>query len=109
MAQSDLQLQVLTLNSRAIADTRNLQTLGEPLRDTKHEIIDQRPLHTPHRARAIAILGRLDLDGPFVQRRLDLGHELELQFALWTFHGNRVVLDGSGHTLGERNRFLADA
>ena len=68
MAVAELQLQVLALDVRAIADAGDEQLLGEALGHAGDEVLHQRPLHAPEGAGALRIVGRLHRDAAVLHR-----------------------------------------
>src|SRR3954468_1760247 len=59
VAQPDLELQVLALQLRAIADAVDLELLLETLGDTLDQVGDERPIGAPHGARTLGIDARI--------------------------------------------------
>src|SRR5690606_25374166 len=60
VAVAELQLELLALCVRAVADTGDLEDLGEALRDALDQVRHERSLHAPMAASRLAVVGRSD-------------------------------------------------
>src|SRR4051794_10073234 len=81
VAVAQLQLQVLALHRRAIADAVDLQRLPEALRDTQHQVARQVAGGAPHHAGLLGFADRLDLDLAVLQADAHLVGERQAQLA----------------------------
>src|SRR5204862_4012101 len=72
VAVAERDLQVLALQRGAVADAGDLELLLEALGNAGDEVVHQRARGAPHRARALAVVARVDLDLAFVYRHQDI-------------------------------------
>ena len=108
MRKAQLQLQVLALHGRAVADTGDFQFFAEPFRHAAHEIVHQRALHAPHGAGAIALDTRRERNVAVAKGRCHFGHQSQLKLALGPFDRDGTITDRRDDALGQCHRILHD-
>src|SRR6185369_15562796 len=108
MAVAELQLQVLALHRRAIADAGDLELLFEALGDAGDQVVDQRPRRAPLRARALGLRAWIELDPALVHLGAHIVVQHELQRALRALDLDGLAFDVRRDTGRDRNWFLAD-
>src|SRR5512146_1504601 len=84
--EAELQLQGLALHGGAIADAGDLQPLFETFGHARHDVGDQRARRAPHRARALGLAARLELDAGLVHGDSDVVMHNDLEGALRALH-----------------------
>src|SRR5690606_2619218 len=89
VAEAELQLELLALRLRAVADAGDLEHLREAAGDTFDQVGDQRALHAPVAARRLAVVGRRDRDRAVVQLVADEIRQAHRQGALRPLHAER--------------------
>src|SRR6185437_2556942 len=107
--EAELQIELLALHRRAIADAGDLQLLLETLGHSGHQIGDLRARGAPQRARALALAARLDRDDALVELDRDVVGQHRLQGAFRPLHLDGLAFHVGGDAGGDRDRFVADA
>src|SRR5262249_37523768 len=93
VTEPELDLQVLALQCRAIADAADLQLFLKPLRDALDQIGDERAMRAPHRSRTIGFVARIDTDLPGLDLRRNFVIHHDLKGALRTLHLDGLAFD----------------
>src|SRR5262245_25950300 len=109
VGKAELQLQSFTLHRGAKAYTGNLKLLLEAFGYARHHVGDQRARGTPHRASALALVARLELDRALIHgnRNVVVHHDLEGAFRTLDLHG--LAFNIGGDARRDRDRLIADA
>src|SRR5712671_4812353 len=108
MAVAERDLQILALHRRAIADAGDLELPLAALGDAGDQVGDQRARGAPHRARALGLVARVDLDAALVHLGGDFLGQHEFEGAFRPLHLHGLALDARRHAAGDRDRLLAD-
>src|SRR5262245_10952822 len=109
VAVAELKLQILALHGGAIADAGDLEPALEPLGHAGDHVGEQRPHGAPHGARALAVVGRVDLDGAALHLDGDIVVQRELQGAFRALDAQALARHVGGDAGRDRDWFLADA
>src|SRR5262245_195178 len=109
MAVAELKLQVLALHGGAIADAGDLEPSLEALGHAGNHVGEQCPYGAPHGAGALAVVGRVDLDGAALHLDGDIVVQRELQGAFRALDAQSLARNVGGDAGRDRDWFLADA
>src|SRR6185437_4795286 len=107
--EAELQVELLALHRRAIADAGDLQLLLEALGDAVDDVVHQRARGAPLREGALGLVTRLDLDPGLVHadRHVVVQHELER--ALGALHLDGLPFHVGGDAGRDGNRTFSDS
>jgi hypothetical protein len=108
VAVAELDLQVLALQGGAITDAADLESALETFGDSRHRIGEQRAAGPPHRARALGIGARIDLDLAALHLGRHIAVQRDRKRALGALHLDELALHAGGHAGGNRNGFFSD-
>src|SRR3546814_16719945 len=100
VAVPEVQLQSLALRVGAIADAGDLEHLGEALGHARDQVLHQRALHPPERARFAAVVGGPHRDRAVADLFVDEVGKRHCQRDLWTIERTRAAADTCGDTSG---------
>src|SRR5687768_13747367 len=109
VALAELELELVALRVRTIADAGDLEGLGEALGHALDQVRDQRALHAPERPRRLGSIGRLDHDRIAFDGVADLLAHPQGEIALGPLHAEHAVLDSGSDPARDRHRHFADA
>src|SRR6476619_776583 len=109
VAEAELQLQILALHLRAVADALDLQALLEPLGDAGDHVGDQRPGQPVQRTVRPAVGRPGDGHVAVVLGHRDLRVDALRQLALRALDGHAAPADRHLDAGGDGNGFLTDA
>src|SRR4029078_3890635 len=108
VAIAELELHVRALHRGAIADTGDLELLGEAFRDAGHQLGDHGPAHAPHGARLFGVLAH----GHFDAALIELGHhgvgEDVLKLALGAPHRHLLAVHRGSYATRSGPRLFAN-
>src|SRR5687767_2946010 len=93
VAVAELQLQLIALGIRAIADASDLEDFGEALGHALDQVRDQRALHAPECPRRLSVVRGLDHDGFTIDCVADLVAQAHRESALGPFHAEHAIVD----------------
>src|SRR3954451_10317000 len=96
VAVAERDLQVLALHRRAITDAGDLELALEALGHAGHQIGDERTRGAPHRASALGLIARIDLDAALLHLHGDIVGQHDLQRALRALHLDGLPFDVRG-------------
>src|SRR5262249_3449066 len=106
--EAELQIELLALHRRAIADAGDLELLLEALGDARPQVGDARARGAPQRPRALGFAPRLDLDGVLVHAHRHVVGEHELERPLGALHLDGLAAHVGGDARRNRDRLVAD-
>ncbi len=108
VAVAELDLQVLALQGGTVADAVDLELALEAFGDPHHHVGEQRAIGAPHRAGALGLDARVDLDLALVDLGLDIAVQYDRQRALGAFHLDRLPFHHGGDAGRDGHGFLSD-
>src|ERR671921_1666372 len=109
MRVADLQVYVAPLQGRPVADARDVQRLGEPLRHTRHGVLDQGSRKTVHRAVLGRVRGPLDDYVTVLLLYLDPAGHWHRELALRAVHLYAAARELNADRAGDFDRSLPDS
>src|SRR5215475_2021656 len=107
--KAELQLQAFALDCSAESDAGDLESFLEAFGHARHEVGNQRARRAPHRARALALAARFELDPGLVHRNRDIIVNNDLESALGPLHLDGLTFHVGSDASRNSNRFFADA